>query len=38
MTTTGDLDDPFDPDLDAEQFLGIMPADVLERLWPGFAA
>ena len=26
-----------DLDLDAEQLLGVIPADVLERLWPGFA-
>jgi len=25
-----------DLDLDAEQLLGVIPADVLERLWPGF--
>ena len=27
-----------DLDLDAEQLLGVIPADVLERLWPGFAS
>ena len=36
MNATGDSDHPFDPDLDAEQLLGVIPADVLERLWPGF--
>ena len=25
-----------DLDLDAEQLLGVLPADVLEQLWPGF--
>jgi hypothetical protein len=27
-----------DLDLDAEQLLGVIPADVLVRLWPGFAS
>ena len=37
MNAVGGTDDHFDPDLDAEQLLGVLPADVLERLWPGFA-
>ena len=37
MSVTGDPDRPLDPDLDAEQLLGVIPAHVLERLWPGFA-
>ena len=37
MNATGGTDDHFDPELDAEQLLGVIPADVLERLWPGFA-
>jgi hypothetical protein len=37
MNAAGGTHDHFDPDLDAEQLLGVLPADVLERLWPGFA-
>ena len=36
MNTTGDTGDHLDPDLDAYQTLGVIPASVLARLWPGF--
>ncbi len=36
MNATGRTDHHVDPDLDAEQLLGLMPPDVLEALWPGF--
>jgi len=36
MSTTGDTGDHFDPDLDAYQVLGVIPAWVLARIWPGF--
>ena len=36
MNTTGDTGDHFDPELDAYQVLGVIPAWVLARLWPGF--
>ena len=38
MNTTGGTDHHFDPELDAYQVLGVIPAWVLERLWPGFVA
>ena len=37
MNTTGGSAVPFDPELDACQVLGVIPAWVLDRLWPGFA-
>lgn len=36
MNANGRMDHHVDPDFDAEQLLGVIPADVLERLWPGF--
>ena len=36
MNATGRTDHHVDPDLDAEQLLGLMPPDVLQALWPGF--
>ena len=36
MNATGRTDHHVDPDLDAEQLLGLIPRDVLQALWPGF--
>jgi len=36
MNATGGTDHRFDPELDAYQVLGVIPAWVLARVWPGF--
>ena len=38
MNAAGGTDDHFEPELDAYQALGVIPARVLGRLWPGFAS
>ena len=36
MNATGRMDHHVDPDLDAEQLIGLMPPDVVKALWRGF--
>ena len=37
MRATDSTDDHFDPELNRYQVLGVIPARMLDRLWPGFA-